>query len=466
MKNSNPLIYLIDDEEHIVDSLKAGLEKEGYTVHGYTDALAALKDAKHDFPAVVITDILMPDLSGMELIQKIKHASPESSFIIMTAHGSFDSAIQALRLGVIDYLTKPFRMKELIDTTQKALSQTRFISTSGDKQGIQSRYQLKNLISHDPRMLETFTMLGKIAQTDATVLITGESGTGKEMVARFIHYNSKRKNNSFVSVNCAALPHNLLESELFGYEKGAFTGASAIKQGLFEIANGGTFFLDEVGEIPIDLQAKLLRVLQERVVNHLGGIKEIPVDIRLIAATSLDLPKAMKEGRFREDLFYRLNVVPVTMPPLRDRKSDIPLFIDHFLDYYQKRHEVSKKFHMEDSTIDYLKSYQWPGNIRELENLMERIVTLGEEELITKKSVEQLLGAVKAGHPHQSTDKGSGGSTKLNDAVDGFEKQMILEALKHAEGNKFRAARKLGITRQNLRYKLKKYGIEDLGDER
>ena len=452
-------IYLIDDEPHIVESLKAGLEHGDFTVRGFTDSMVALKAAKEDLPPVVITDVLMPNLNGMELIQKIKQVSPETSFIVMTAHGSFDSAIQALRLGVIDYLTKPFRLQELLDTVQKALSQTRLFSVPGGKTGIQTRYQFKNLISQDARMADTFKMLAKIAKTDATILIMGESGTGKEMVARSIHYNSKRKNNPFISVNCAALPPNLLESELFGYEKGAFTGAAATKPGLFEIANGGTFFLDEVGEIPIELQAKLLRVLQERSIIHLGGIKETSIDIRLLAATSRDLAREMHEGRFREDLFYRLNVVPIIMPPLRDRIGDIPLFTEHFLNYYCGRHNVSKSFRFEESAMTFLKEYAWPGNIRELENLTERIVALGEEEVLSVKKLKELMGEA---HNHSvSTISNLKGTSNLNDAVDQFEKQMILDAIKHSRGNKFKAARKLGITRQNLQYKLKKYDIED-----
>ncbi len=451
-------IYLVDDEENVLLSLKSGLEKEGYLVRTFSSAVDMLKSLKSEPPAVVVTDILMPDLDGIELIQKSKRILPDLSFIVMTAHASIDSAIQALRLGVIDYLVKPFRMNELIATIQKATSQTRLIPVSGEKSGLEDRYRFKNLITKDPKMIETFNMVSKIAKTDTTILIMGESGTGKEMMARSIHYNSKRKGNSFVSVNCAALPETLLESELFGYEKGAFTGAVASKPGLFEIADAGTFFLDEVGEIPMSLQAKLLRVLQERVIVHLGGIREVPINIRLIAATSKNLPKEAKEGRFREDLFYRLHVVPIVMSPLRERQNDIPLFAEHFLKFYSDRHGNKKSYRIDETGMAFLKNCEWPGNIREFENLFERIVTLHEEETITASTLEHLLGGPEfSSKQEKSMEKRDEGD--LHDAVEELEKRMIEEALKKADGNKFKAARELGVTRQNLRYKLKKYNI-------
>ena len=459
MSEDKGLIYLIDDEENVILSVQSGLEKEGYKVHSFLRAEDAFKTLKRDNPIVVITDIMMPELDGIELIQKMKGFSPELNFIVITAHGSLDSAIQALRLGVIDYLVKPFRMAELISTVQKAISQKRFLPVAGESQRIHEKYRLKNLMSRDPQMIEMFHMISKISKTDTTVLILGESGTGKEMMARSIHYNSKRKDKAFVSVNCAALPETLLESELFGYEKGAFTGASSTKQGLFEIAHGGTFFLDEVGEIPLSLQAKLLRVIQERVVVHLGGVREIPVDIRLIAASSRNLPKEVKEGRFREDLFYRLNVVPVVLPPLRERSEDMRMFVDHFLKYYGERHHINRNFRVDEDGINYLKNYQWPGNIRELENLMERIVTLEEKEAITVETLERLMDKKKFSlETAQSNTKND--LSDLTKAVETFEKRMIAEALANAGGNKFKAARTLGLTRQNLRYKLKKYGIQ------
>lgn len=459
MKNGQSLVYLVDDEENVVESLSEGLSREGFRIKSFTSAEAALQAVKAEIPTVVVTDVLMPDLDGIDLIKKMKRAAPEISFVVMTAHASVESAVQALRLGAIDYLVKPFRLNELISTVQKAMSQTRLVPLSGEKSEMAERYRLKNLISKDPRMIETFKMIGKIAPTDTTVLIMGESGTGKEMLARSVHYNSKRKSNPFVSVNCAALPETLLESELFGFEKGAFTGAAQTKQGLFEVANGGTFFLDEIGEIPLSLQAKLLRVIQERVVTHLGGVREIPINVRLIAATSRNLPAEMKEGRFREDLYYRLHVVPVVLSPLRERPNDILPLTEYFLQVYEQKHHVKKGHQIDEKGMAYLKNYAWPGNIRELENLMERIVVLHEDSAIGVSVLESLIGKT-AGHSKLP----AGAQTALqvidlNTAVENFEKQMIVEALSKSKGNKFQAARELGLTRQNLRYKLQKYGI-------
>ena len=461
MSDQKSLVYLIDDEENVVSSLASGLEKKGFSVRPFVKASEALKALAGEEQAVIVTDILMPDLDGIELMRRAKQVMPDASFVVITAHGSLDSAIQALRLGAVDYLIKPFRLAELVATIQKAMGQKRLIPFGKEKGGLQERYRFKNLLSQDPRMIEIFDMVSKVAKTDVTVLIMGESGTGKEMMARSIHYNSKRKDSAFVSVNCAAIPETLLESELFGYEKGAFTGAIASKPGLFEVANNGTFFLDEVADIPIILQTKLLRVLQERVVTHLGGVREIPVNIRLIVATSKNLQKEVEEERFREDLFYRVSVIPVTMLPLRERVVDILLFSNYFLDYYTAHHRVTRKYKFDQKAAELIKSYEWPGNIRELGNLMERIVTLEENSLITVDTLERLMAMDKNRFSfklERPIEKGS--SKDLSGAVEGLEKRMIVEALKRSQGNKFKAARELELTRQSLQYKIKKYEID------
>ena len=455
-------VYLIDDEKNVLDSLQEGLASQGIKVRAFSDPLKALESMKKYPPAVVVTDVLMPNLDGVELIKKVKKNSPEASFVVITAHASVNTAIDALRAGAVDFLIKPFKLSELVASIQKAMSQVRFVPATTPQSTMEERYRIKNLLSNDPKMMEIFQIVSKISKTNTTVLITGESGTGKEMMARSIHYNSNRKNSPFVSVNCAALPESLLESELFGYEKGAFTGAIATKQGLFEVANSGTFFMDEVGEIPPALQAKLLRVLQERTITHLGGVKEIPIDIRLVAATSRNLQEDIKASRFREDLFYRLNVMPIAMPPLRERTNDIAVLASHFLKLYSEKHQIRKKFSLTESAVSFLKSYQWPGNIRELENLMERVVTLGEDEVIDQASVEKLLGT-KTKEDFSQTLSRSARSEKIDLAqtVDEYEKSLILDAIKRTNGNKMEAAKLLGITKQNLQYKVKKYALDN-----
>ena len=458
MDKANSSVLIIDDEENLTVTLTRGLKKEGFFVRAFTDPEMAIQAVKNESPHVIITDIVMPNMDGLELIERVRRVVPEINFVIMTAHASLDTAIQALRLGVIDYLVKPFRIKELVAATQKAVSQNRFLPTSGGQDALRNRYQLKNLISQDPKMREIFALVTRISPMDSTVLITGESGTGKEMIARAIHYNSKRKDMPFVSVNCAALPETLLESELFGHEKGSFTGADATKPGLFEVADHGTFFLDEIGEMPASLQAKLLRVLQERTVKRVGGLRDIPIDIRLVAATSRNLQQEIQTGGFREDLFYRLHVVPIALPPLRNRAVDLPALAKHFLDFYRQRHEIQRNFQLSPDAIHELGSHHWPGNIRELENLMERIVTTAESDLVTGDHLKRMMT------PREVTPSGTG-SKRLSEAVTEFERRLIVEALQKSNYNKSRAAKALGITHQNLDYKLKKYGIHGKSTE-
>jgi DNA-binding NtrC family response regulator len=338
-------IFIIDDEPNIRVTVTEALRGEGYEVTAYGDPLEALPAIQKQNPAAVITDLRMPGLDGLDLIHKVNIINPEINIVVITGHASLDSAIGAIRAGASDYLVKPFKIDELLETVKKTLSQKRLIPEKSAKQTpFQERYQLKNLIGTTSEMKEILKLVEKVAKTDSTVFIIGESGTGKEVIARALHYQSKRAKGPFVSINCAALPENLLESELFGHEKGSFTGAVASKIGLFELAEGGTFFLDEIGELSVNLQVKLLRVLQERVLKRVGGIKDIPVHFRLITATSRNIPEEIKLGRFREDLFYRINVIPILMPPLRNRTKDIPVFVRYFLDFYAAKHERTESF--------------------------------------------------------------------------------------------------------------------------
>ncbi|OGW85490.1 MAG: hypothetical protein A3C35_05905 [Omnitrophica bacterium RIFCSPHIGHO2_02_FULL_46_11] len=450
-------IFVIDDEPNIRDTIKQALEIEGYSVTSFDSSVRGLKTASEMPPDLMIADLVMPELDGLELLKRVKILNPEINVVMITGHASLESAISAIREGASDYVIKPFKIDALLTTVRKALCQKRFApgASVGDKT-FHEKYQVKNLVGTTSEMKEIFQLVDKVSKTESTVLIMGESGTGKEMVARSIHYQSKHRKGPFVSVNCAALPENLLESELFGYERGAFTGAAAPKMGLFELAESGSFLLDEVGEMTVNLQVKLLRVLQERILKRLGGIKDIPVDFRLIAATSKNLPQEVKEGRFREELFYRINVIPIVMPPLRERLNDIPVFVSHFLNVYGKKQDHWREFEVQDEAIEAFKSYQWPGNIRELENVIERIVALSETNRIDKKIVEKALGT---GGFSSKTSAPIINSSNLREKMEVYERNLIEKALQTAEGNKNKAAQKLNLTRQALQYKLKKYGI-------
>ena len=452
-------IFVIDDEQNVCMTLKEALETEGFTVDCYQSPIEGLQEVPRKKPDLIITDLLMPGMDGLKLIQRAKSVNPEINILLITAHASLESAIGAIRAGANDYLVKPFKIEELLKAVQKTLSQKRLmIEKKGGDKSFQDRYQIKNLIGKTLEMKEIFKLIEKVAKTESTVLIVGESGTGKEMVARAIHYHSKRKEASFVSINCAALPETLLESELFGYEKGAFTGAVASKLGLFELAINGTFFLDEVGEMSLSLQAKLLRVLQERSLKRLGGIKDIHINFRLIAATSKNLINEIGTGRFREDLFYRLNVIPIVMPPLRNRADDIPLFVDYFFNNYVKKQGLKTKFKLNEAAVDVFKKHSWPGNIRELENVIERLAALTDQTSIEPDMVSQ---AISQGNFSSPTGEPINTKSNLREALESYESELIKQAIKDALGNQNRAAKKLNLTRQALHYKLKKYGLEN-----
>ncbi|MBI4394781.1 MAG: sigma-54-dependent Fis family transcriptional regulator [Candidatus Omnitrophica bacterium] len=457
MNRERETIFVIDDEPHILTMIKEALEEEGYQVSCYQNPLEGLEEARRRNPDLIIADLLMPELNGLELIHKIKTFNPEINVLVITGHASLDSAIGAIRAGASDYMIKPFKIADLLDAVRKALSQKRLApKSSTQSKTLSDRYQTKNLIGTTAEMKEIFQLIEKIAKTESTVLVIGESGTGKEMVARSVHYQSRRKKGPFVSVNCAALPENLLESELFGYEKGAFTGAVASKVGLFELAESGTFLLDEVGDLSVNLQAKLLRVLQERILKRLGGVKDIPVDFRLIAATSKNLPEEIKSGRFREELFYRINVIPIMMPPLRKRREDIPTFVSYFLEFYSNKHMTNRKPTIAKEALAVLENYAWPGNIRELENVIERIVAFSDSDLITVTDVEK---ALQKGNFSSDKIKPINKSSDLKENLEVYERELIEQAIQKSKGNKNKAAKQLNLTRQALQYKISKYGI-------
>lgn len=450
---------IVDDEENILNFMSKALKKEGYDPHCFTDARLAIAKLSNVNPQIVITDIVMPSMNGLQVLEAVKRFNVETNVILITAHASVESAISAMRGGAFDYVTKPFEIDEMLLTLQRSLSEKRLstIFPAVEKK-TQSMYQVSNLIGTSPKMQEIYRLLEKVAKSDSTVLVVGESGTGKEMVARAIHYNSPRKLNPFVSVNCASLPDQLLESELFGHEKGSFTGAMATKLGLIELAHGGSFLLDEVGDMSLPVQAKLLRALQEREIKRVGGVENIPVDVRIIAATSKDLQSEIEKKNFREDLFYRLNVIPIFLPPLRERREDVPLLVAHFIRFLKEKYHMDKELEFLPDGLDYLVAYHWPGNIRELENIVERIYMLAEKKSLGRSDIVQLLGM----ELRSVKDMTRGGTMliELKNETERFEKKAIEQALSDAHGNKLQAAKRLHISRQTLQYKIKKYNIE------
>lgn len=449
-------ILVIDDEPAQVQALAGFLKKKGFAVdkaHNGTDGLKIIRNQTID---LVLTDFKIGDMSGLEVLKAAKQINPEIDIILMTAFGSIESATEAMREGAVDYLTKPIDLDQLEVVIEKALEHKMLVSENRQlRQELAQRFRFDQIVSVSEAMEESLNIAGRAAPSKATVLITGESGTGKELVARAIHYASPRRDKPFLAVNCAALAENLLESELFGHEKGAFTGANQMRKGRFEMADHGTLFIDEVGEIPLATQVKLLRVIQEQTFERVGGTATLHVDVRIVAATNRNPEEMIEAGTFREDLYYRLNVVRMNIPPLRKRKSDIPLLVDYFLKRYSKANNktvtgISKE------AMDLLMKYDFPGNVRELENIIEQAVVLGREKLITTRDLPMPIKAVRTG---SSTQKALESGTFV-ERVEAFEQELINEAMEEAEGIQTKAARILGITERHLRYKLKKYGMK------
>ncbi len=455
-------ILVVDDEPNYLIVLSELLKDENYEVFTAENGEQALKIIQKSDLDLVITDMQMPVMNGMELLREIKNFNSELPVIMITAYGEIEKAVAAMQAGALNYLSKPFKNEELLVNVKKAIDHYTLIKENKRlRNEVQTRFGFANMVGKNKKMLQLYSMIEKVAPTPASVLITGESGTGKELVAKAIHFNCQRRKRPFVSVNCAALPDNLLESELFGHEKGAFTGAVALRKGRFELADTGTLFLDEIGEMPMLLQAKFLRILQEQVFERVGGTKELQVDVRILAATNKDLKQEVKDGKFREDLFYRLNVLNLHLPPLRERRDDIPLLINHFIKKYAEQLN-NPSLDIKPEVVRLLSGLAWEGNVRELENIIERASILcnnncieivdiqpGNEEDSPQSSVEINFDPENM----EITD------TSLPDMLGAIEKKMLRNALKKAGNVQTRAAKILGITKSLLQYKMKKFGL-------
>jgi DNA-binding NtrC family response regulator len=456
-------VLIVDDEELLVKSCGQILSSEGYTVHTEGRGRSALDMVRRHRPDLILADLHLPDMDGMVLLKEIKKISPESLVIMITGFATVDSSVEAIRAGAYDYIPKPFTATQLRILIGRAAQQVQLVRDNAVlRDQLKKQYSFENIVGTSESIQKVFSVVSRVAPTDASVFISGESGTGKELIARAIHMNSRRSDRPFMAINCAALPDHLLESELFGHEKGAFTGADVARRGLLEAASGGTFFLDEVTEMSMDLQAKLLRVIQERKIRRVGGEGELQIDVRWVSATNRDPEKAVKDGALRQDLLFRLNVVPLKLPPLRARRDDIPALAQHFLRKYAQEYERPQINFAPDS-LRILCEYDWPGNIRELQNMVERVVslctpgqTIGKDDL-----PEELLNR------ERSTTRGF--SPFLSDqlfhdakaeAVSSFEKEYLRSLLEKNGGNISQAARQAGIDRKTIHRMLAKYELE------
>jgi len=449
-------ILIVDDEENFRHMLSVILVKEGYEVETASNGEEGLQKASTSPFDQILCDIRMPRMDGLEFLKEIQKTEVEVTIIVMSAYGTVDIAIEAMKLGAYDYISKPFKPDEIILTLRKAEEREQLRRENQLlRREVAKEYSFENIVSKNEKMQKIFDVIKKVAQYKSTVLITGESGTGKELVARALHYNSERAQNPFIPINCGAIPENLLESELFGHAKGAFTDAIRTKKGLFEEADGGTLFLDEIGELPGPLQVKLLRVLQEGEIRRIGESKSIKVDVRIVVATVKDLTKEVNEGRFREDLFYRLNVLPIHIPPLRERKEDIPLLIHHFINKYNQ--SMSKNMAgIDHKALEALMNHKWYGNVRELENTIERAIVLTDRDNI---ELENLPIEIQEFKEVFQLEPLPDEEVSIKKASKTLEINLIKKALKKTKGNHTHAARLLEISHRALLYKIKEYGI-------
>ncbi|NOY81638.1 MAG: sigma-54-dependent Fis family transcriptional regulator [Kiritimatiellaeota bacterium] len=452
---SKPRILVVDDELSIVEVLKALLKREGYMVRTASDGEEAIALLSKEEFSLMISDIRMRPMDGITLLKKAREIHPHIAVIMMTAYAAVETAVEAMKHGAFDYICKPFKIDELLLTVERALSYENVLAENEAlKESLRTKYHFENLVGDSEQMLKVYEMIEKVARTESTVLILGESGTGKELVAKALHCTSRRAERPFVAVNCAALPDTLLESELFGYVKGAFTGANKFKKGLFESADGGTLLLDEIGSVPMNVQLTLLRVLQEREIRPVGGTASIPVDVRIIAATNERLEERVRAGLFREDLYYRLSVIPIELPPLRDRVSDIPLLVNHFLNLFNEREK--KSVSIERQALAALERHKWPGNVRELENVIFRAGTLCEDGTIRVKDLPEPIQQLAA----EAGGAGAGDYAKFRGAsLRAFlrqkEREYIRFVLAQCGGDKEAAAKALGISLATF---YRKYG--------
>lgn len=445
-------ILLIDDDDSLRKVVGYNLGKHGFRVVDKPDGESAMEAFNAEIFEIVITDINMPGITGMEILSKVKEIRPETEVILITAYATVESAIDAMKKGAFDYLTKPFDREELTIVIERALKIKALERENRSlKDSLRNKNQLDNILGKSPAMQKVLSMARKVASSDANILILGESGTGKEVLAKGIHFESERRNGPLIILNCAAIPETLIESELFGYKKGAFTGAVADRAGKFEAANGGTIFLDEIGELKPELQAKLLRVLQEREIEPLGDTKSRAIDVRVIAATNVDITEAVKQKNFRQDLYYRLSVITLSLPTLAERREDIPILVNHFLKKYSK----DEKIKIDNEAMSFIKAYSWPGNVRELENVIEHVTILRESPLITARDLPDVLkqqgeafGGMRLDIPPEGID------------IEALEKDLVIHALKVNSGNQTRAAKFLHMSRPTLIYRMEKYGLK------
>lgn len=454
VRSSRGRILIVEDDETLRRVTQLHLEKQGYLTAAAMDAVAALEILHHEPRDLVISDLHLPGASGLDLLKKIRVQYPETQVIMITAFGTVTTAVEAMKSGAFDYVTKPIHLYELDALVERALERMHLIEEVHLlRRSISEKYLFDNIIGQSQRLLSVLDQAARVAPTEATVLIQGETGTGKEVLARSIHFNSLRRERPFVTINCGAIPAELLQSELFGHLRGSFTGATTHKKGRVELADTGTLFLDEIGELPPELQVRLLRLIQEREIEKIGATSAAKVDVRIIAATNRDLSSLVTNGSFREDLYYRLSVVPIQLPALRDRAEDIPLFVTHFFEVAKKRHKKDKLV-LPPFLSAYFSAYSWPGNVRQLENTIERIVVLssGEEVLMAElpdflRPGPRKMGPVRPTHSPEGMSLGE------------VEKDLIFQALCQSNWNQSRAARYLGITRKTLLYRISKYGI-------
>jgi DNA-binding NtrC family response regulator len=459
MSKSLQKILIVDDDPKILDVIASVLRDGGYTVDTAANGTKAIRSVDTESYDLVVTDLKMPEVDGMMVLKHVVDRSPDTMCIILTGYGTIEGAVEAIKAGAFHYITKPVKSAEIMAVVEKALKY-KLLERENIllKQQLRKKYRFENFVGDSKPIQQVFELIEKVADTDSTILITGESGTGKELIAKAIHYNSQRRDNPMVVINCGAIPEELLESELFGHEKGAFTGAHKARMGRFELANGGTIFLDEIGDMSPNLQVKLLRVLQEQQFERVGSTRTIGVDIRVIAATNQDLFGAVHKGTFREDLYYRLNVIPINVPPLRERRADTPLLVDFFVKKFtQEKQKDVKGFTQE--AMDVLLKYDWPGNVRELENLVERVIILADGQEIELDDIPESIRkrAKRMGSFEVAVPKGD---IPFDHAVEEYEKKLILQALEETNWVKTKAARLLKMNRTTLIEKMKKKKLE------